>query len=194
MIGVEEVERECCLRSLEGRGVPAHAQKLAIFFDPLCSLCARAKLDTNVVNSVDIDDEDVLGFRGRGRARSVLMTKIEAVPQVFEGCPFKETSVPDLNKHEKGSSEGGWLYLEAVQRSVCVLMSGARGAVQCGDSAVDTPVCPWVFSTASTSGDKYMFLEAVATDEFVQYYRYEGEPCPHLRLPNGISTRGRRKS
>jgi hypothetical protein len=63
VIGVEEVERECRLWSLEGRGVPTHTQKLAIFFDPSYGLRARAKLDVNSVNSVDVDDEDILGFR-----------------------------------------------------------------------------------------------------------------------------------
>ena len=107
MIGVEEVERECHLWLLEGCRVPTHTQKLAIFFDPLYGLHARAKLDVNSVNSIDINDEDILSFRAQGWARSVLMTKIKAVTQVFECCPLKETSVPDLKKHEKGSSEGG---------------------------------------------------------------------------------------
>jgi hypothetical protein len=75
-----------------------------------------------------------------------------------------------------------------------VLMSGAIGAVQRRNGAVDTPVCPRVLSTAGTSGDRSMFLDAVATDKFVQYDRYEREPCPHLRLPNGISTGSRRRS
>ena len=62
MVSVEEAERECCLRSLERCGIPAHAQKLAIIFDPLDALGARAKLDVDAMDSVYIDDEDVLCF------------------------------------------------------------------------------------------------------------------------------------
>jgi len=63
MIGVEDVKRECGLRSLEGRGVPAHTQELAILFDPLSILCACAKLDVDMVNSVHVDHDDDLRFR-----------------------------------------------------------------------------------------------------------------------------------
>lgn len=106
MVAIEEVERERCLRPLERRGVPVHAQQLAIVFDPLCTLRTRAKLDADMVNSVHVDDEDVLSLGTRRWARSVLMTKIEAVTQVFERCSFKEPSVPNLNKDERGSLKG----------------------------------------------------------------------------------------
>jgi len=65
VIEIKDVERECCLRSLERRGVPAYAQKLAIVLDPLRTLCACAELYVDVVNSADVDHEDGLSFRAR---------------------------------------------------------------------------------------------------------------------------------
>lgn len=104
MIGIKKVEGEGGFRPLEGGRVPAYAQKLAILLDPLNVLRACAKLDVNVVDSVDVDYSDnVAGIRGG--TGGVLVSRIEAVAQVVEGCPLEKPAVPNLTKHEEGSVE-----------------------------------------------------------------------------------------
>ena len=63
MIGVENVERECGLGFLEGRGVPAHPQKLAIPLNPPSILCTFTELDIDVVRSIDVNDKNNLRLR-----------------------------------------------------------------------------------------------------------------------------------
>lgn len=63
VIGVKDIERECCLWSLGRCGVPAYTQKLAIILNPLRTLRAHAKLDIDVVNSIVVNHENNLSLR-----------------------------------------------------------------------------------------------------------------------------------
>lgn len=79
VIGVENIEGEGCLRSPEGRGVPADAQKLAIVLNPLGIPCACAELHVDTVNSVIVYHNDDSGCGTRRRARCVLVANIKTV-------------------------------------------------------------------------------------------------------------------
>ena len=108
VVGVENVEGERCLRSLEGCRVPADPQELAILLDPLSILRAHAKLHLETVDPVDIGDKNGMGPGGaRQRAGGVLMTDVEAVVQVMEECPLKKFPIPDLIENEEASFEEG---------------------------------------------------------------------------------------
>lgn len=58
MVGVENIEGKCRLRSPVRRGVPADAQELAIVLDPPNSFCTRAKLHVDTMDSVIVDDDN----------------------------------------------------------------------------------------------------------------------------------------
>lgn len=107
MIGVENIERERGFRLLEGCGVPAYPQKLAVLLDPLGILRTRTELHVDVVDSIDVDHKNDLGSRVQGWTGGVLVTNIEAVTQIFERRPLKTTAAPDLMENEKGTFEGG---------------------------------------------------------------------------------------
>ena len=82
MIGVENAEGECGPRFFEGRGVPAHPQKLAIPFDPFGIFCAHTELHVDIVSSVDVDNENNINLRVLGWTDGVLVTDVECVTQI----------------------------------------------------------------------------------------------------------------
>ena len=62
MIGVENVEGEHRLWSLERCRVPLYTQELTILLNPLSILGTRAKLHVDEVNSVDVNHKDGLSI------------------------------------------------------------------------------------------------------------------------------------
>ena len=57
MVVVEEVERECRSWSIKRRGIPANPQQLAVIWYPARSFFAVAVLDSQVVDTVDVNNE-----------------------------------------------------------------------------------------------------------------------------------------
>ena len=104
MIGVENTKGEGSLRFVEGRGVPAYPQKLAIPLDPFGIFCARTELHVNIVSSVDVDNENNINLRVLGWTGGVFVTDVERVTQIAQSYPLEKPSIPDLGEREK------WLF------------------------------------------------------------------------------------
>ena len=76
VVGVEEVESECCFRSTERCRVPAHTQQLAVGFYPVGSPLACAELYVQMVGTIHVDNEDLLKGVG-GRTRGMLVADVK---------------------------------------------------------------------------------------------------------------------
>ena len=97
MVGVEEVEGEHCLRSIERGGVPTHPQKLAVGFYPTTGLLAFAELHIQVMCAIEADDEDTFVMRWFGGwTAGVFMTDEEDVTGFREADTLVETTSPHL--------------------------------------------------------------------------------------------------
>lgn len=78
MVGVEYIERECRLQSLERGRVPPHPQELAIAFNPVRAFLTRAKFHADVVNPTHANHSDGFGLRAR-QARGMFVTGVEEI-------------------------------------------------------------------------------------------------------------------
>lgn len=58
MIGFEEVKCEGHFGAMEGRGVPAHAKKLAVMHIGVTGSVTLAKANPQSIPAIDVDDDE----------------------------------------------------------------------------------------------------------------------------------------
>ena len=115
VIGVENAEGESGPWFIERCRVPPYPQKLTIHLDPFGILCTYTELHVDVASSVDVDYKNSLSLCARGWTTGVLVTNVECVTQVAQGCPLEKACTPDLGEHEKPDRfERIQPYLQAV--------------------------------------------------------------------------------
>ena len=76
VVGVKEVESECCFWSTERCRVPAHTQRLVVGFYPVRSPLTCAELYIQMVGTIHVNNQDLL--KGVGRwTRGMLVADVK---------------------------------------------------------------------------------------------------------------------